>query len=622
MIKFLKGSERKEKMEEEKKTTGTADTVSLSSDQGDSPELRRERKLVKLRENMRKARAARDANKIKRQQARRQLQVQKEEERLRREQLEKEEALRRASEEAEIGLPEGEEDRAAVVMSYGSLSASLRQLVDKEARRSFIVFIRKMAPKVVDGFKMGRHIEVIANELQNVVDGKTKRLMVFLPPRSSKSVICSKLFPAWYIGRNPKHEIMTISHSDQLASDFGRSVRDIVGDAEFGSVFTGVDLRQDVRASGKWMTNKNGSYYAAGVRSQIAGRGAHIAILDDAMSEEDAISPAGRKYIKEWWPSGLRTRLMPNGSIIIINTRYHHDDLCGWLLRQEEKMDIPFSKRWNVIKIPAWLDRHSAKLLDLPEGSSYFPEWKPREILELDEEEIRATNGSRYWESLYMQNPTPDEGGIIKKSWLNWWEAPEPPRCDFIIQTYDTAFSTKTTADNSVIQTWGIFNSLDTSELNGVEKVVTNLILLGNVKGRFEYPDLRRMAASEYRKHRPDVCIVEKKASGQSLIQDMRKSGLPVLEYTPDKDKQSRVYSASPMFEAGRVWLPKDRVWAIDLSDELLSFPYAQHDDQVDACVMAVHYVKESWRLLHPEDRNWEDELNSRKPKRVAYWRV
>jgi len=511
---------------------------------------------------------------------------------------------------------------ADIQLAYETIQRSLRVIASRRANRDFLTYIRMMAPKVVDGFKMGRHIEVIAQKLQMVVDGKIKRLMVFLPPRSSKSVICSKLFPSWYIGRNPKHEIMTISHSDQLASDFGRSVRDIVDMPEFTTVFNGVQLRQDVRASGKWMTNKNGSYYAAGVRSQIAGRGAHIAILDDAMSEEDAISSAGRKYIKEWWPSGLRTRLMPNGSIIIINTRYHHDDLCGWLLRQEEKMDIPFSKRWDVIRIPAWLDRHSAKLLDLPEGSSYFPEWKPDEVLALDEQEIRATNGSRYWESLYMQNPMPDEGGIIKKNWITWWEGHEPPRCDFIIQTYDTAFSTRTTADYSVIQTWGIFNNIDTNELNGVETVTSNLILLGNMKGRYEYPELRRIAAQEYRKHRPDICIVEKKASGQSLIQDMRKSGLPVLEYTPDKDKVSRVYSASPMFESRRVWLPKDRSWSNDLFDELIGFPYAQHDDQVDACIMAVHYVKESWRLLHPEDKKWLDDEDRRKTKRVAYWRV
>jgi len=502
------------------------------------------------------------------------------------------------------------------------LKNSLEELTNKECKINFLAFIRKVAPSLVSDWKMGRHIEYIADKLQGVLDGKIKRLMVFLPPRSSKSVICSKLFPAFYIGNNPNHEIMSISHSDQLASDFGRSVRDIVNTPDFQNMFPSVELRQDVRAAGKWRTNKNGSYYAAGVRSQIAGRGAHIAILDDAMSEEDAISPAGRRYIKEWWPSGLRTRLMPNGSIIIINTRYHYDDLCGWLLKQESKMDLRKSDRWDVVSIPAWLDEKSAEILGLPEGTSYFPEWKTDAILKLDEQEIRATNGSKYWESLYMQNPTPDEGGLIRKKWIKWWEDDEPPFCDFIIQTYDTAFSTKTTADFSVIQTWGIFRSMDNDGENGKENVVSNIILLGNLKGRYEYPELRRMAQEQYRLFKPDICIVEKKASGQSLIQDMRRAGLPVLEYNPDKDKVSRVYAATPLFEAGRVWLPKFKVYSQDLYDELITFPFAPHDDQVDATAMAVHYLKESWRLIHPQDANWEDEISYRKQKRVAYWRV
>jgi predicted phage terminase large subunit-like protein len=221
-----------------------------------------------------------------------------------------------------------------------------------------------------------------------------------------------------------------------------------------------------------------------------------------------------------------------------------------------------------------------------------------------------------------MQNPTPDEGSLIKKTWLNKWEYTEPPSCDFILQTYDTAFSTKTTADFSVIQTWGVFHFVSDDKRNGDEEGSSNLILLGQLRGRLEYPDLRRMAQQEYKKHRPDICLVEKKASGQSLIQDMRRSGLPVLEYTPDKDKISRVYSASPLLEAGRVWIPKGKTWANDLYEEAIMFPYARHDDQVDAMVMAIHYVKDSWRMEHPDDPDWEDDINPRKQKRVAYWRV
>jgi len=498
------------------------------------------------------------------------------------------------------------------------LKSLLQQEVLQESKTDFLTFVRLMAPTLISDWKMGKHIEVISNKLKELESGKIKRLMVFLPPRSSKSVICSKLFPAWYMGRNPEHEILTVSHSDQLSSDFGRSVRDLVNTEEYSNVFQGVSLRSDVRAAGKWKTNQGGTYYAAGVRSQIAGRGAHIAILDDVMSEEDSYSESGRKYVKEWYPAGLRTRIMPNGAILIINTRYHYDDLCGWLLKQQEDMSQYKVIPWEVIKIPAWVDEDAAELLDLPVGSSYFPEWKPDKLLKVDEMEIKASNGSRYWNALYMQNPTPEEGGLIKKRWIQWWDSPEPPPCDFIIQTYDTAFSTRTTADYSVIQTWGIFTMYDQNAV-GEEGFPSNLIMLGNVRGRFEYPELRRISQALYSKHMPDVCIIEKKASGQSLIQDMRRSGLPVQEYTPDRDKVSRVYAASPLMEAGRVWLPKNKKWSDDLLTELLQFPNSAHDDQVDALTMAVHYMKDSWHLYHPDDPEWDDEKPRK--KKVAYWR-
>ena len=485
-----------------------------------------------------------------------------------------------------------------------------------QSKDSFLHFIAMFAPTLVPDWIMGKHIHLIADRLQKVESGEIKRLMVFLPPRSSKSVICSKLFPAWYVGRHPQHEILTVSHSDQLASDFGRSVRDLVNYDLFNTVFPDVQLRSDVRAAGKWKTNQGGTYYAAGVRSQIAGRGAHVAILDDVMSEEDSFSETGRRYVKEWYPSGLRTRIMPNGSIVIINTRYHEDDLCGWLLRQESQIEL--ENKWEVIKIPAWVDEPSSKMLNLPVGSSYFPEWKPSEILKNDEEEIKASNGSRYWESLYMQNPVPDTGGIIKKKWLKWWDYDEPPPCDYIIQTYDTAFSTKTTADFSVIQTWGIFEHMETDS-TGRENWVSNLILLGNEKGRFDYPALRTKAQELYDYHKPDVCIIEKKASGQSLIQDLRRAGLPVLDYIPDRDKTARVYAATPLMEAGRVWLPKGYEWSDDLYGEAITFPNARHDDQVDAMTMAIHYMKESWNLLHPDDPDYEEGYERK--KRVAYWK-
>mgnify|MGYP003134271918 FL=1 len=486
----------------------------------------------------------------------------------------------------------------------------------------FMTFVRMMVPLLIADFHMGRHIEVICDKLQQVDDGTCRRLMVFLPPRSSKSVICSKLFPAWYMGRHPNHEILSVSHSDQLSSDFGRAVRDLVGNEMFQTIFPEVKLRSDVRSAGKWQTNHNGVYVAAGVKTQIAGRGAHVAILDDVMSEEDAFSAAGRRYIKEWFPAGLRTRLMPSGSIVIINTRYHEDDICGWLLDNEKNASTSeeILHPWEVIKIPAWLDEESSELLDLPVGSSYFPEWKPEHVLKLDELEIKRHNGSRYWQSLYMQDPTPAEGGIIKKGWFQRWPHDDPPECEFIIQTMDTAFSAKTTADYSVMQTWGIFETVEVDSV-GKERILPQLILLGNVRGRFEYPELRFTAQEEYEKHSPDAIMIEKKASGQSLIQDLRRAGLPVLEFTPDRDKVSRANAATPFLESGRVWLPENKEWTFDLIEEAISFPNARYDDQVDAMVMAVLYMRDSWYVSHEDDPDYEeDDEDTYKPPRKGYW--
>ena len=503
-----------------------------------------------------------------------------------------------------------EEGRAEVLLSLMKARAS------QSAHNDFASYVKMMAPLIVPDFKWGRHIDVMCRELQRCVDQGGQRLMIFLPPRSSKSLISSRLFPSWYMGRNPVHEILTISHNEQLSSDFGRSVRDLVATEEFEEVFEGVRLRKDAKAAGKWKTNKGGSYFSAGVHSQIAGRGAHVAIIDDAMSEEDAFSDSGREYVKNWYPSGLRTRLMPGGSIVIINTRYHDDDLCGWLLRNQGNEEVE-TKPWKVIKIPAWVDEECSELLGLPIGSSYFPEWKSDELLRQDEAEIRSNNGAKYWQSLYMQNPTPDDGGIIKMGYLKPWTDPEPPDCEFIIQTLDTAFSTRQTADESVIQTWGIFHQKQ-SDSSGTEHIVANLILLGNEHGRWEYPELRALAQEEYDHHRPDLMVIEKKASGQSLIQDLRRAGLPIMEYSPDRDKVSRVNASTPFMESGRIWIPADKPWADDLLSQALRFPGGKHDDMVDAMTMAVLYVRDSWRIEHPDDPEWEDDAP--KKKRGGYW--
>ena len=509
------------------------------------------------------------------------------------------------------------DERQKTLKAYNTFRNTLEEYANKQAESDFLSFVRMWGPRIVPDFHMGRHIVLLCHKLQEVIDGKCKRLMVFLPPRSTKSVICSRLFPAFYIGRNPSHEILSISHSDELATDFGRTVRDIVNSEDYSKCFRGVKLREDVKAAGKWMSSKNGVYFAAGVRSKIAGRGAHVAILDDALSEEAAMNEAGKAYIKKWWPSGLRTRVMPNGAIIIINTRYAFDDLCGWLLEQEKEYGL--ENHWDVVSIPAWLDKPAAKLLGLPEGSSYFPEWKPDSVLRQDELEIKATNGSRYWEALYMQKPQPDDGGIVKKKWIHRWpRGDDPPPVDFILQTLDTAFSTKSTADYSVIQTWGIFQTVEVLE-NGTEALLPNMILLSAEKDRWDFPTLRSMALMQYNEYAPDAVIIEKKASGQSLIQDLRRAHLPIREYIPDRDKVARLYASTPYLENGRIWFPSTE-WAEDVIKELMQFPLGQHDDQVDAFTMAVLFLRDSYRMEHTQDIQTEDEDNVYRRKRKGYW--
>jgi predicted phage terminase large subunit-like protein len=186
----------------------------------------------------------------------------------------------------------------------------------------------------------------------------------------------------------------------------------------------------------------------------------------------------------------------------------------------------------------------------------------------------------------------------------------------------DTAFSSKTTADYSVMQTWGIFEKRQTDSA-GKERLISHLILLGNIRGRFEYPELRAVAQEEYEKHEPDAVMIEKKASGQSLIQDLRRAGLPVLEFNPDRDKVSRATAATPFFESGRVWLPEYKDWALDLIDEAVGFPNARYDDQVDAMVMAVLYMRDSWHVSHEDDPAYDDneeDENTYKPPRKGYW--
>jgi len=324
-------------------------------------------------------------------------------------------------------------------------------------------------------------------------------------------------------------------------------------------------LASDSKSAGKWQTNKGGEYFAAGVGGAIAGRGADLLIIDDPHSEQDAMSINLLDSCYEWYTSGPRQRLQPNGAIVIVMTRWSTADLTGRLLsRQVESR----SDQWEVIELPAIFE---------DSGNVLWPEfWKEEELLS-----VKASIPVAKWNAQYQQNPTSEEGAIIKRDWWQLWDKDDPPPCSYIIQSYDTAFSKKETADYSAITTWGVFKPK--------EGMGDALILLDAIKGRWDFPELKAVAQEQYAEYEPDMVLIEAQASGTPLTHELRAMGIPVVNYRPSRgnDKMTRVHSVSPVFEAGMVYAP-DQGFADEVIEECAAFPFAQNDDYVDTTTQAI----------------------------------
>ena len=478
-----------------------------------------------------------------------------------------------------------------------------------------------MAPLILpEPFKDGAHIKLICTELERLEQGKLLRFMLSLPPGSMKSVLVNKLFVAWCIGRNPQWQILSVSHKTELAMGFGRDVRDLMSHPEYQAIFPGVRIRDDVSAAGRWITTHKGRYVAAGAGSNIAGMRANLGILDDILSEQTASSDVERQRVLDWYAPGFRTRLLPSARIVSVQTRWHHNDVNGWLLENMKKSKNP--EPWEVLSVPAIikLDSEEAILLGKYEKGnsseeSFWPEmWPLRELLRVrDGQEMTPAK----WNALYMQNPTPEEGALFKRTYFKVWSQPSPPECTNVILSLDTAYSVKTQADFTVLQAWGIFETTRTDS-DGIEYIVKNMLLLAQKKDRFEYPELKQVTLDYYKKFHPDAVVVEKKASGQTLLQDLWRAGIPCVPYTPDRDKLSRANAIIPIMLGGRVWIP-ERDWAEDLVNECLQFPLGQHDDCVDALTQAVIWLRDSFKVGVPmEDQGVLPDRPAQ--KRRTYW--
>jgi predicted phage terminase large subunit-like protein len=467
-------------------------------------------------------------------------------------------------------------------------------LLREEGQEDFMKFVTTMWP----GFIHGRHHALMARKFEEIAEGKTKRLIINMPPRHTKSEFASFMLPAWFLGRFPGKKIIQCSNTAELAVGFGRKVRNLVDSEVYAKIFPNVALRSDSKAAGRWSTNANGEYFAIGVGGTVTGKGADLLIIDDPHSEQEAAlasaDPSVFDKVYEWYTSGPRQRLQPGGSIVVVMTRWSKRDLTGKILQAMTDRD---GDEWEIIELPAIL----------PSEKPLWPEfWSYDELSKL-----RIELPLSKWSAQYQQNPTSEEGALVKREWWMEWEAENPPYCQFVIQSWDTAFTKNERSDYSACTTWGVFYK-DENEND------PHIILLDALKERMEFPELKARAFEYYQEWQPDAFIIEAKASGAPLIFELRRMGIPVQEFTPTRgnDKISRLNSVTDLFASGKVWAPRKR-WAEEVIEEMAAFPNSDHDDLVDSSTQALIRFRKGGFVNLPTDEPDEPREFRRK---VAYY--
>ena len=479
--------------------------------------------------------------------------------------------------------------------------------LDRREERSkvyhdLIAFCQHMMPE----YLVGAHHRHLAKLLMDIAFGEETRLTVSIAPRHGKSQMVSIFFIAWYLGQFPDHKVMLVSHTTDLAVDFGRKVRNLIATAAYQEIFPNTQLAVDSKSAGRWNTTAGGEFFAAGVGSSIAGRGAHLLVVDDAHSEQDVLNGNFEVFAKayEWFTFGARTRLMPGGRVVIVGTRWHMDDLIGRVIKDMAKNDK--ADQYTVVEFPAMIEK------TLPDGKvsrkALWPEF-------FDMDALTATKNSMplfQWNAQFQQNPTAEEGAIVRREWWGLWMKDDPPECEYIIMTLDAASETHNRADFTAITTWGVFLNQETDAYN--------IILLNAVKERYEFHELKEKSLKEYKHWEPDSFIVEKKSAGTPLYQELRRMGIPASEYTPHRgtgDKMARLNSVSDIVRSGLCWVPATR-WAEELVDEIASFPFGSHDDLLDCSVMAMMRFRSGGFVRLPTDLAEEQQYWGKK-KAVGY---
>lgn len=477
---------------------------------------------------------------------------------------------------------------------YAQMSNLNDSIIREKGEFDFLTFVKTMWPTFIDG----RHHKLMAAKFEEIAQGKTKRLIINMPPRHTKSEFASYLLPAWFLGKFPDKKIIQCSNTAELAVGFGRKVRNLVDSEVYAKIFPNVALRSDSKAAGRWSTNSNGEYFAIGVGGTVTGKGADLLIIDDPHSEQEAklaaSDPSVFDNVYEWYTSGPRQRLQPGGSIVVVMTRWSKRDLTGKIVQSMMDRD---GDEWEIIELPAIL----------PSDKPLWPEfWSYDEL-----NKLRIELPLSKWQAQYQQNPTSEEGALVKREWWKMWEGDRAPPCEFIIQSWDTAFSKNERSDYSACTTWGVFYKDENPN-------DPNIILLDALKERLEFPELKTRAMQMYEEWQPDAFIVEAKASGAPLIFELRRMGIPVQEFTPTRgnDKITRLNAVTDLFASGKVWAPRKR-WAEEVIEEIAAFPYSDHDDLVDSSTQALLRFRKGGFIPLPSD--YADDPIEFKRKRAYY---
>ena len=472
-------------------------------------------------------------------------------------------------------------------------------------RRSLKEFTRNSWQAIEPGrdFYDNWHLDAISEHLQAVVEGDIKRLIINIPPRHMKSISVAVALPAWTWTIHPEKRFLFASYAGSLSIRDSVKCRRLITSpwyqSHFGETFS---LTGDQNQKQRFENDKTGQRIATSVDGALTGEGGDIIVIDDPHNVREAESSAVREGVLEWWDQAMQTRLNDpkTGAFIIIMQRVHENDLTGHILANAYD-------EWDHLCLPA---RYEIGHPTPTSSSLYFtdPRTKEGELLwpeRIDDKtlsNLESSLGSYASAGQLQQRPMPKGGGILKAEWWVPWEKNELPDVEYVLQSWDTAFSTKEKSSYSARTTWGVFRR------NGQ----VNAIVLDMWYDRVTYPELRRIAQESYADYEPDAVLIEKKASGQSLLQDLRMAGIPVLEYSPDRDKESRAHASSALLEDGRIWFPSDKKWAKNLIDICSAFPAGDNDDIVDTCTQAWLRLRKGWFVTHSEDYD-EEEVEPRR---------